>query len=69
MQKRVDILCRGCHPSKQMESIYKEKETMVAVEFREALELFRMFLEPIVEAVVMEEGFEAKWDCKSKCWK
>ncbi len=47
----------------------KKKKAMVTVEFGEALELFRIFLEPIVEAIIMGEGFELKWDCKSKCWK
>lgn len=47
----------------------KKKKAMVTVELGETLELFRIFLEPIVEAIIMGEGFELKWDCKSKCWK
>lgn len=47
----------------------KKKKAMVNVEFEEVMELFRIFLKPIVEAVIMKEDFELKWDCKSKCWK
>ncbi len=47
----------------------KKKRAMVTVEFGEALELFRIFLEPIARAIIMGEDFELKWDCKSKCWK
>lgn len=47
----------------------KKKKAMVTVEFGEALELFRIFLEPIVKAIIMGEYFDLKWDCKSQCWK
>lgn len=47
----------------------KKKKAMVTVEFGEAMELFRIFLKPIVEAVVMGENSELKWVCRSKCWK
>lgn len=47
----------------------KKKKAMVVVEFGEALELFRIFLEPIVEAIIVGEDFELKWDGKSKRWK
>ena len=47
----------------------KKKKALVTVEFGEALELFRLFLEPIARAIIVGEDFELKWDCKSKCWK
>ena len=47
----------------------KKKKAMVTVEFGEALELFRLFLEPIVKAIIVGENFKLKWNCKSKCWK
>lgn len=47
----------------------RKKKAMVTVAFGEVMALLRIFLEPIVEAIIMEEDFKLKWDCKNKCWK
>ena len=47
----------------------KKKKALVKVEFKEAIQLLKALLIPIVDAIHKDESFEKSWNKETKTWK
>ena len=47
----------------------KKKKALVKVEFKEAIQLLKALLIPIVDAIHKDEAFEKSWNKETKTWK
>ena len=46
----------------------KKKKTMISVEFAKTVKYIKVFLEPVVKAIVMESKFNGSWSSEEKHW-